>query len=74
MSYWGEPEQAPHKLVVNIGCMSVACPTITLQTWKAPHWMIDMLVVRASRQFTLQTRKAPHWVVNTLVGGAQGMQ
>ena len=35
-----------------------------LQTWKAPHWVVDALVVRVScaRQFTLQTQKATQLV------------
>ena len=32
----GEPEQVPHKSVVNVGCMSITCPTIHITNTESP--------------------------------------
>ena len=51
--YWGEPERAPHRSVVDVGGTSVTCPTI-YTTYTVVGWWCELRM--HVRQFTLHTQ------------------
>ena len=60
---WGEPERAPHGLVVDACVVRTSrAQKFTLQTRKASHWLVvNAYVVHTSRarNSTIRKRKAP---------------
>jgi len=47
--HWGEPERAPHQLVVTVHCTSIACPKFYGDNTESPTLVVVVYVVLASR-------------------------